>query len=127
MLDVKIGETFEEMTSLDELETPVEAPKFEYFDYEDTITLEDNTERGIGFPMAIWTFPYLESAWRNQLKEFCPGASAHVFISTKLPDDTYADFEADMIWPKKEPIRSMDLKTDFVIEFRNLVPVGEAS
>lgn len=127
MVDAMIGSTFEGMIALDELDTPLEVPKFDFFDYEDTIRLEDNTDRGLGLPLARWTFPYLESAWRNQLKEFCPGASAHVFIRTKLPDDSYADYECDMIWPAKEPMRSMDLKPDFVIEFRNLESVGEAS
>lgn len=127
MLDVMIGTTFEGMTSLDELETPLEQPKFEFLDWQDTMTLEDNTERGVGSQMARWTFPYLESAQRIQLKEFCPGASAHVFIVTKLPDDTFAPFECDMIWPKADPMRIMDLKPNMVIEFRNLVAIDEAS
>src|SRR5689334_14132020 len=127
MLPVKIGTTAEEMISLDELETPLQAPKFEFLDYEDTVRLQDNTERGLGFPVARWIYPYLEAEERNQLKEFCPGASATVYICTKLPNDTYGNYQATMIWLKQEPVRTMDLKTDFVIEFRNLVALEEAS
>lgn len=123
MPDFEIGNTLEEMTNLSQLETPVEHPKSQYVPYR-TVNKGNGGKRGTGFPVAQWDFPLLTLNERNQLKEFCPGASADVYIHTKLNDDSYEDFKAIMIWPDGPEDRWVaGEKKNFSILFRNLVPI----
>ena len=120
MPEFAIGTTLEEITNLSELETPVEHPKSEYLPYARTVNKGNGGRRGVGSPVAVWNFPLLSIDERNQLKEFCPGASAVVYIRTKLNDDSYADFSANMIWPDSPEDRWYGEKKNFSILFRNL-------
>lgn len=121
MPEFEIGTTLEELTNLSELTTPVEHPKSEYLPYARTVNKGNGGKRGIGSPVAVWNFALLSLEERNQLKEFCPGASANVYIRTKLNDDSYADFSATMIWPDTTEDRWYGVKKNFSILFRNLV------
>jgi hypothetical protein len=114
------------MTNIEELTTPLESPKSEYFPYARTVNLGSGGKRGVGFPMATWTFALLEVEQRDQLKEFCPDASAEVFIRTKLNDDTYALFSATMLWTDTED-RWYGTKRNYSIIFRHLVLIPEGS
>ena|SRR5688572_22148272 len=120
MPDFGIGTTLEELTNLSELTTPVEHPKSDHLPYARTVNKGNGGRRGIGSPVAVWNFPLLSLDERNQLKEFCPGASANVYIRTKLNDDSYADFSANMIWPDTPEDRWYGEKKNFSILFRNL-------
>lgn len=120
MPEFAIGTTLEDLTNLSELETPVEHPKSEYLPYARTVNKGNGGRRGVGSPVAVWNFPLLSLEERNQLKEFCPGASAVVYIRTKLNDDSYADFSANMIWPDSPEDRWYGEKKNFSILFRNL-------
>lgn len=120
MPDFEIGATYEELANLSELDTPVEHPKSDFQPYARTVNKGNGGKRGIGSPVAVWNFPVLSLEERNQLKEFCPGASALVYIRTKLNDDTYADFTANMIWPDANEDRWYGQKKNFSILFRNL-------
>jgi hypothetical protein len=126
MADFQIGTTYEGMTNIEELTTPLELPKSEYQPYARVANLGSGGRRGVGFPVAAWTFPLLTVEQRDQLKTFCPGASAHVYIRTKLNDDTYADFEGTMLWHENEE-RWYGVKRNYRIEFRTLVPIPEGS
>ncbi len=120
MPEFEIGTTLEELTNLSELTTPVEHPKSEFLPYARTVNKGNGGKRGTGSPVAVWNFPLLSLEERNQLKEFCPGASADVYIHTKLNDDSYADFSAKMIWPDIPEDRWYGEKKNFSILFRNL-------
>lgn len=120
MPEFAIGSTLEDLTNLSELETPVEYPRSEYLPYARTVNKGNGGRRGVGSPVAVWNFPLLSIEERNQLKEFCPGASAQVYIRTKLNDDSYADFSANMIWPDSPEDRWYGEKKNFSILFRNL-------
>jgi hypothetical protein len=126
MDDFEIGLTEEAMTNIEELTTPLETPKSEYFPYARTVNLGNGGKRGVGFPMATWTFALLEVEQRDQLKEFCPDASAEVFIRTKMNDDTYALFSATMLWTDTED-RWYGVKRNYQIIFRHLVLIPEGS
>jgi len=120
MAEFEIGATLEDLTNLSDLETPVEHPKSSFLPYARTVNKGNGGKRGIGSPVAQWDFPLLSLEERNQLKEFCEGASADVYIRTKLNDDSYADFSAKMIWPDSAEDRWFGEKKNFSILFRNL-------
>jgi hypothetical protein len=121
MADFQIGST-SSMTNIEALGTPLEIPKSEYLPYARTVNLGSGGKRGVGMPMAVWTFPLLTVEQRDQLKTFCTGASATVWIRTKLNDDTYDDFTGTMIWTETEE-RWYGVKRNYQIVFRNLVAV----
>lgn len=123
MADFEIGTTELGMTNIEELTTPLILPKSEYFPYARTVNKGNGGKRGIGYPMATWNFGILTLEERDQLKTFCPDASADVYINTKLNDDTYATFQATMIWPENED-RWYGDKRNYTILFRNLVATG---
>lgn len=122
----EIGTDYGSLTNIESLTTPLELPKSEYFPYSRTVNLGDGGKRGVGFPMASWTFPLLTVEQRDQLKSFCTDASNEVYIRTKLNDDTYAAFTATMIWPENED-RWYGVKRNYTIIFRNLVALGGGS
>ncbi len=51
------------------------------------IPLPSGQVRRMGFPQQTWHFGYLERAQRDQLREYCPGKSAEVYITTEIFDD----------------------------------------
>jgi len=74
--------------------------------------------------VAYWTFPLLSLDERNQLKSFCPGYSATVYIRTKKDDDTYANFQCIMNWVDDDTSgRWFGERKEIIIEFVNLVEV----
>lgn len=126
MADFEIGTTYETLTNVELLAEPLDPPKSEYYPYARTVNLGDGGRRGVGFPMAVWTFGIMTLEQRDQLKEFCPDASGEVYIRTKLNDDTYAAYSATMIWQENEE-RWFGHKRNYQIVFRNLVALGGGS
>lgn len=123
MADFEIGTTLGGTTNLELLTTPVPAPKSAYLPFARAVPLGNGGTRGIGAPIAVWTFPILSIEEYSQLKSFCPNASADIFIRTKIDDDTYDDFSGKMIWPNEPQDRWYGERRNFVIQFRNLVAV----
>jgi hypothetical protein len=121
MADFEIGATEGGMTNIEALSEPLPPPKSNYLPYARTPSKGNGGTRGVGSPIAQWVFGVLTVEQYNQLKTFCPGASADVFIRTKLDDDTYADFEAKMIWPNDPQDRWYAHRKSFTINFRNLI------
>lgn len=126
MAEFEIGATEEELTNIEILAEPLDPPKSEFFPYARTVNLGSGGKRGVGFPMAAWSFPLMTVEQRDQLKTFCPDASGEVYIRTKKNDDTYAIFQAIMIWPENED-RWYGIKRNYQIVFRNLVEIPEGS
>jgi hypothetical protein len=126
MDDFEIGTTEENMTNIESLSDPLDSPRSEYFPYARTVNLGNGKKRGVGFPMASWTFGLLTLEQRDQLKEFCPDASGEVYIRTKLNDDTYANFTATMLWPENED-RWYGEKRIYSIVFRRLILIPGGS
>lgn len=127
MAEFEIGATQMGMTNVESLTTPLPAPKSNYLPFARVHNKGNGGTRGVGSPIATWSFPILSLEEYNQLKTFCPGSSADVFIRTKLDDDTYADFEATLIWPNEPQDRWYANRRNWTITFRNLVLIPEGS
>jgi hypothetical protein len=122
--DFEIGLTEVGMVNLEELDVPVFAPRSTYKQYQVEIDLGDLTVRGFGRPSATWRWGFLTLDQRDQLREFCDGKSARVYIQTKRRDDTeeYVVFYAVMVWPEEEEVTAGRV-LDFELRFRDLVEV----
>ncbi len=118
----EIGASYGGMVNVEELATPLPAPKSAFRPYSKRIDLGDGTVRGLGWVTATWRFGVLKSSLRDQLRVFCAGASASVYIKTRKNNtsDAYQVYTAVMIWPEEEEKRA-GRRLDFVVEFRNLV------
>jgi len=118
--EYKIGTTLEGMTLLTELTTPLKPPAAAFTPSVGSITLGDGTERAIGSALTAWHWGFLTSNQRDQLKEFCPGKSAEVYIRTILADGTYANYSCVMVWPQNENRQSTRV-VDITVDFRQMV------
>jgi hypothetical protein len=126
----EIGLTELGLTNVEELTTPVNAPRGKFNPASVYIDRPDGSQRGLGFPSCVWHFDSLSAAMLAQLRTFCPGYSADVFITTRLLDDTFASYSAVMIWPSPEQMEARTgggSKTGFYqgleFTFRRLVAV----
>ncbi len=120
MADFKIGTTFGGMTNIEALTTPLPLPQFDYSAFARLANLGNGGTRGVGSPVATWTFQLLSLAEYTQLRTFCTGASAEIYIRTRIDDDTYADFKCKMILPNDGMGRWYGNRKNYVVTFRNL-------
>jgi hypothetical protein len=123
-----IGTTQATLTNLANLTTPVPEPKSTYRPYADVKPLASGGVRGVGFPVATWYWDILTRAQRDQLRIFCSGQSAAVWIRTKTMDssDTYRLYQAVMVWATQEEEREMGhRRTQLQITFQAMVEVAE--
>lgn len=127
MAEFEIGATEGGMTNIESLTTPLPLPKSSYLPYARTPSKGNGGTRGMGSPIAQWQFGVLTIEEYTQLKSFCPGASADIFIRTKLDDDTYADFQGIIIWPNDPQDRWFAHRKSFTVIFRNLILIPEGS
>lgn len=118
-----IGTTYETLTPLDELTVPVVNPTPSFMDGELRITLGNQRKKWVGAPWAALDFSLLTVAQRGQLREFCPAGSAEVYITTRLNDDSFATFSAEMWWPDEDQRALTDDPVNLRVEFHNLVEV----
>lgn len=104
--DFKIGTTLAGITNIESLATPLPVPRVTRPTYE-LVKLGNGSYRDVGFPYCTWTFPQLTKAQVTQLRTFCSGSSATVFIRTltQVNGTTYANYQATMIWPDDEDAR----------------------
>ena len=126
MSEFQIGATEMDLTDVELLTVALDVPRSEYFPYARAVNTGDGGKRGLGFPYATWTFPFMTVEQRDQLKIFCPNASGNVYIRTKLNDDTFEVFSAKMLWVENEP-RWYGTKQNYQILFRNLVLIPGGS
>lgn len=123
-LSYKIGSTQAGMKTLDALTTPVPAPRASYKPGNERKVLANGSERWLGWPEAVWTFPLLTDAQRDQLRAFCAGASATAYITTltNASGSDFDDFSAVMVWPEDEDRRA-GFVFDLTIRFQALAAV----
>jgi hypothetical protein len=112
--------------NLEDLTTPLDAPRSSFVDYSQTIPLGDGTVRGAGWPIAEWRWGYMSQAQRDQLRTFCTGASAAVYVRTRENDtsDAYQRYTCTMIWPTDGEEKVHGKRLDFVVTFQNLVELS---
>jgi hypothetical protein len=131
-----IGTTQAGMTNLEELAVPILPPRYTFTPFSVYSDLGNGMVRGGGWAEAKWIWnadnnDYIPTKQRDQLRQFCPGASATVYIQTYINDkdsssglpDAVKKFQAVMIWPQGEN-RDAKVRRDFVLQFRSLVEVS---
>ena len=116
--EFQIGLTLVGLTYVTELAVPLLVPESGYQRFSATVPLGNHAARGFGNPATTWRWVFLSLAQRDQLKVFCPGASAAVYIRTKKRDATevWADFLCQMVWPEEEEVRARRV-LDFTVLF----------
>lgn len=122
----KIGTSFASLTNIESLATPVRPPKSTFRPCSDTKKLGSGLVRGVGFPIATWSWAVISRAERDALRAFCPGQSEQVYIQTKTMDgsDTYKTYYAVMVWNTQGEERDMGQKrVNLSITFQALVEV----
>jgi hypothetical protein len=95
-------------------------PRHTFREFATSVRTIDGLEKGLGRPSATWTWDIISLADRSILRTYVTAKSARVFITTRVADDDYVDFEATMIWPDEEE-KDAGRRLDFVIEFINMV------
>jgi hypothetical protein len=112
--------------NLESLATPLDAPRSSFVDYSRVIPLGDGTLRGAGWPTGEWRWGYMSQAQRNQLRTFCTGASAAVYVRTRENDtsDAYQRYTATMVWPTDGEDKAHGKRLDFVVVFQNMVELS---
>lgn len=122
----EIGETEVGLTDLADLTVPVEYPTSKkYFQpYAVYKRLGDGSRKGYGLPRTRWLWPHITQEERDQLQEFFEGAaSVTLYITTRLPDDTYDSYVCIAHWPDEEPAWVGGYFQNFAIDFTNLEAV----
>ena len=112
-------------TNVQSLATPLYPPKGFYQEWSEAVDRANGLQASHGYAMAEWSFDTLTQAMIDQLRTFCPGKSANVYINTRINDGTFDKFSAVMLWPddqlKKRTFNGF--YQDITIEFRKLVAV----
>lgn len=111
-------------TNIEDLPTPLSVPRTIHRDYAELVTAASGRVYGRGYPSCQWTFSRLTSAQRAQLKSFCPGASANVYIKTLANDDSYHTYQVVMVWPEEENREpAVRDRLELTITFTHLIEV----
>jgi len=122
-MSYEIGLTEVGLTDLASLATPVPYPKGKsgYRPYAVFRKLGNGTRRGFGLPRTRWVFGMLTQEERDQLALFCTsGVSDTVYITTRMPDDSYASFVGTVHWPEGEDTFPGSSFANFILEFTDL-------
>lgn len=122
-----IGTTYESMARLDALTTKIPMPKMPMKPYAETRDTGSGLARGLGRPQLAWGFTLLTTAQRDQLRAFCAGMSAKVYVRTKTNEnsDAYATYYATVLWPSDYEERDTGRRPEFVLTFRDLVLIPD--
>jgi len=118
-----IGTTLGNITNLESLTVPIVPPKPTYSPYTSVVDLGDGSVFGKGSPIASWHWDFLPRTMREQLRQYCTGASSNVYIYTYTKDNSgeLKLFYATMIWP----VTSEEVQTakamDFTIQFKHMI------
>jgi hypothetical protein len=123
--EYKLGTTYGGMTNLEEMAKPVSAPHHTIPQYSKPTNLGSSQVRGLGWKTIVWHWDFIAQDQYDQLKSFCTGLSASVFINTRKSDGTYQTYSAIMLWPTKEPEFQNNKLMNVDIEFRALLEYTE--
>lgn len=119
--EYKIGTTALNMVNLESLTVPLFAPKHKRIEYSKPTTTGDGQVKGLGWLTTAWHWDFMTQAQYTQLKTYCSGLSASVFINTKDNTGAYKTYAAIMLWPPVEPEHDAGRLLDVNIQFRALV------
>jgi hypothetical protein len=114
-----IGTTLNGMTPLRLLTTLVPEPKSTYHPWSKPIQLGNGAIRGMGWKITTWYWEIIQPAQVEQLRAFCPGASAEVYIASRQNiGDAFKPYKAVMIWPEED--RDFLRRVKIEIKFQRL-------
>jgi hypothetical protein len=111
--------------NLESLTVPVNPPIGDFKEWSRSYDRSDGMVAGDGFPSAIWRFDTLTIAQVAQLRTFCTGRSASIYINTRKPDDAFGKYSCVMAWDEDQ-VRKRTFKGFVIgleIEFRKLEAV----
>lgn len=120
-----LGTTAESMVNVENIAAdPLLPPVVITRHYDDLVPLASGAARGVGTGAERWLFAYISVTQRAALRVICPGASAHVFITTRdlENDSAWIVYDCTMIWPAEET-RELRGYKNFESEFINRVLV----
>ena len=128
--DFKIGLTSGSMMPLSTLlasssGVPDESmPKSTFTPYSAQQILVSGLIRGVGRPVATWSWDVMTRVHRDALRAYCPGQSASVYIRTKTMDslDSYVNYSAVLVWPTQDEERDTERRIKLKLTFQFLVP-----
>jgi len=129
----QIGTSLVGMVNIESLTTPLPVPRAPFNPYARLVMASSGRSIGQGLATCQWIFSRLTPDQRQQLRGFCAGSSATVYIITmtneadvghSVASDAYMPFRGVMHWPeeKREPSRLHD-RLEFTITFTHLVPL----
>ena len=88
------------VTNLESLGTPVNPPRGTFAEWSVVRERGDGSTVGHGYPQVTWHFDYLTQDMVDQLRTFCPGKSAAIYIQTRLSSaGTWDEYSCIMHWP----------------------------
>ena len=108
--------------------TSARALQFDYEPFSKYVTLANGHKKGLGYPVAHWVFKALRPAQRENLRDFCTGVSADVYIRTRLTEttagaETWGDFSAIMKWKEGAELIGVNYVEVIEITFTHLEAV----
>lgn len=120
--EYKIGSTLGGMSLLTSLGIRA-APQAGYRQYATVLKLGDNTQKGQGFPIITWHWAFVSLAERAVFMAFLSAGalSATVFIRSRLPNNTFANYQCKMQVPTGEENLSVGKILDFTLVFTGCV------
>lgn len=124
----KIGTTLLGMTNVEELTIPLQPPRYAFKDFQESVQTPSGISKGLGYPSATWYWGFLTNEQLLQLRTFCPGESATIFIQTftneveEDGDDELLVFTGVVHWPVEQD-RQAHKAIDFTLLFTNLVEI----
>lgn len=127
--DYQIGTSLAGLTNLESLATPVRPPRGRFVEKSLLFDRADGHVSGHGSILVVWSFDVLTVAMVNQLRQFCTGQSAAIWIKTRVPPDsissveTFRIYNGIMIWPTQDYMERRQIGGKYLgleIQFRQL-------
>ncbi|MBE3039887.1 MAG: hypothetical protein IMZ62_13885 [Chloroflexi bacterium] len=126
VFEFSLGLTADMMDNLEDVGSEEIVPDWTYTESSNPVELANGHVRNLGFPLITWHWGFLSADDRTELRTFCPGKSADVFVRTPIDDCSYRTFAAVMVWPAGED-PSVGIYKDVTIEFRYAIEQEEES
>jgi hypothetical protein len=104
----EIGTSYATRVNVETLtnQAPNMSPAVLYMAYREALPVGDNGRKAIGAPYFVWSWGFIYADMFTALRVICPGASANVYIRTRLESGdednsgVYAYYQAKMVWPE---------------------------
>jgi len=104
------------------------ALEWEFQPYAEPVDLASGHVRGLGLPVVTWKFKALRPEQRENLKDFCSGLSANVYIQTPTNETaagvrTWKKYQAIMKWMTSFEIVGVNHVEQVTLQFMQCVEV----